>query len=83
MLKLKDSVDLKKLKKYGFENNKGVYEQNINDNWWDVRGIDVDRELYHLTEEIGYWTSVDDDELLKITFADLIKDDLIEELEEE
>ncbi len=82
MLKLKDSVDFKKLKKYGFENNKGVYEQNINGNWWDIRGIDIDRELYHLTEEMGYWASTDDDELLKITFADLIKDDLIEELEE-
>lgn len=83
MLKLKDSVDLKELKKYGFKNNEGVYEQNIDGNWWDIRGIDEDRELYHLTEEIGYWTSTDDNELLKITFADLIKDDLIEVLEEE
>ena len=85
MLKVKDSVDLKELEKYGFKlnKNKDAYEQLIDGNWWDIRSIDVeDRWLGHYTEEIGYWAFTDDDELLEITFDDLIKAELIEKIDE-
>lgn len=85
MLKIKDNVDLKELEKYGFKlsEDKKTYEQLIDGNWWDIRSIDVEeRWLEHFTEEIGYWTFTDDDGLLKITFEDLIKADLVEKVEE-
>ena len=85
MLKVKDSIDLKELEKYGFKlnKNKDAYEQLINGNWWDMRSIDVeDRWLAHYIEEIGYWTFTDDDELLEIIFDDLIKNNLIEKVED-
>lgn len=85
MLKVKDSVDLKELEKYGFKlnKNKDSYEQLIDGNWWDIRSIDVeDRWLEHYTEEIGYWAFTDNDELLEITFDDLIKANLIEKVDE-
>ena len=85
MLKVKDSIDLKELEKYGFKlnKNKDAYEQLIDGNWWDIRSIDVeDRWLVHYTEEIGYWAFTDDDELLEITFDDLIKNNLIEKVDD-
>jgi hypothetical protein len=85
MLKIKDNVDLKELKKFGFELNKDKtdYEQKINGNWWDIRVVNVeDRWIEHYTEEIGYWAFTDDDDLLAITFDDLIKADMVEKLEE-
>ena len=81
MLKIKDNVDLKELEKFGFTLNKKKkqYEHKIDDNWWDIRVVDIeDRYLEHYTEEIGYWAFTDDDELLEITFDDLIKADLVE-----
>ena len=84
MLKIKESVDLKELERYGFKlkKDKKSYEQLIDGNWWDIRLIDIeDRNLEHFTEEIGYWASTDDDELLEITFEDLIKDGLVEKVE--
>ena len=85
MLKIKDSVDLKELEKYGFQLNedKTDYEQKIDGNWWDIRVVNVeDRWLEHYTEEIGYWAFTDDDKLLEITFNDLIKAGLVEKVEE-
>ena len=85
MLKIKDNVDLKELKKFGFKMNKDKtsYEHKINGNWWDIRVVHIeDRWLCHYTEEIGYWAFTDDDELLEITFDDLIKADLVEKVEE-
>ena len=83
MLKIKDTVDLKELEKFGFQLNedKTNYEQEIDGNWWDIRVVAVeDRWLEHYTEEIGYWTFTDNDELLEITFDDLIKADLVEKV---
>lgn len=85
MLKIKDNVDLKELEKFGFQLNedKTNYEQKIDGNWWDIRVVDVeDRELEHYTEEIGYWAFTDDDELLEITFDDLIQAGLVEKVVE-
>ena len=85
MLKIKDNVDLKELEKYGFKINddKTYYEQRIDGNWWNLRVVNIeDRWLDHLTEEIGYWAFTDDDELLSITFDDLIKADLVEKVDE-
>lgn len=85
MLKVKDNVDLKELEKFGFKlnKNKDSYEQLIDGNWWDIRSIDVeDRWLAHYTEEIGYWAFTDNDELLEITFDDLIKANLTEKVDE-
>lgn len=82
---MKDSVDLKELEKFGFKlnKNKDAYEQLIDGNWWDIRSVDVeDRWLSHYTEEIGYWTFTDDDDLLEITFDDLKKAHLIEKVDE-
>lgn len=83
MLKIKDNVDLKELEKFGFQLNedKTDYEQRIDGNWWDIRVVNVeDRGLEHYTEEIGYWAFTDNDELLEITFDDLIKADLVEKV---
>lgn len=85
MLKIKGDIDLKELEKYGFELNEDetYYEQKIDNNWWDIRVVNVeDRWLEHYTEEIGYWAFTDDDELLEITFDDLIKADLVEKIGE-
>lgn len=85
MLKIKDDVDLKELEKYGFKlsEDKKAYEHKIDSNWWDIRQVDIeDRCLEHYTEEIGYWAFTDDDELLAITFDDLIKDGIVEKVEE-
>ena len=85
MLKVKDCIDLKELEKYGFKlnKNKDAYEQLIDGNWWDIRSVDIeDRWLTRYTEEIGYWAFTDDDELLEITFGDLIKANLIEKVDE-
>lgn len=85
MLKIKDSVDLKELEKFGFELNKDKtdYEQKIDGNWWDIRAVNVeDRLIGHYTEEIGYWAFTDDDDLLSITFDDLIKADMVVKVEE-
>ena len=84
MLKIKSDIDLKELEKYGFElsEDKKVYEHKIDGNWWDIRQVDIeDRWLGHYTEEIGYWAFTDDDELLAITFDDLIKDGLVEKVD--
>ena len=85
MLKIKDNFDLKELEKFGFQLNedKTNYEQKIDGNWWDIRVVNVeDRWLEHYTEEIGYWAFTDDDELLEITFDDLIKANLVEKVGE-
>lgn len=86
MLKIKDSVDLKKLEKFGFRlsDDKTEYEQLIDGNWWGIRSVDIeDRYLSQYTEEIGYWTFTDDDEILEIIFDDLIKANLVEKVEDE
>lgn len=85
MLKIKDSIDLKELEKFGFRLSvdKTDYEQLIDGNWWDIRSVCIeDRYLAQYTEEIGYWTFTDDDELLAITFDDLIKANLVEKVED-
>ena len=86
MLKIKDSIDLKELEKFGFRlsDDKIAYEQLIDGNWWDIRSVDIeDRYLVQYTEEIGYWIFTDDDEILEIIFDDLIKANLVEKVEDE
>lgn len=85
MLKIKDDIDLKELENYGFtlSNDKTDYEQKIDGNWWDIRVVNIeDRELAHYTEQIGYWTYERDDDLLGMTFDDLIKAEMVEKVEE-
>lgn len=77
-------IELSELEQFGFKlsKDKKSYEQLINGNWWDIRSIDIDdRFLSHYTEEIGYWTFTEDDELLEITFKDLIEAGYVEKVE--
>jgi len=81
MLKIKDDVDLKELKKFGFKLNKDKteYEQYGNELFWNVRTVNVkDRCLGHYIEELNYWNSGKDNELIELVFDDLIKADLVE-----
>lgn len=89
MLKIKDSVDLKKLRKYGFEYNVSTknYERRIDNHWWDLIIIDgEDREIYNATEEIGRWVMCySDDEFWEFRekyIEDLKKANLVEDVEE-
>lgn len=85
MLKIKDSVDLKELEKFGFQLNEDetYYEQEIDGNWWDLRVVNVEeRWLENYTEEVGYWAFTDNDEILEIVFKDLIQAGLVEKVEE-
>ena len=89
MLKIKDNVDLKELEKYGFKLDKDTkwYERKIDNKWWDLICISSeDREIFNATEEIGYWTFCysDDDfwEYREKYIQDLIKDGLVEKVEE-
>ena len=78
-------IELSELEQFGFKlsKDKKSYEQLIDGNWWDIRSIDIeDRSLNHYTEEIGYWTFTEDDELLEITFKDLIESGYVEKVEE-
>lgn len=85
MLKIKDNIDLKELEKYGFEldTSSGFYERRIYNNWWDIICVDKDKEIFEMTEEIGYWTCIFSDEKWFDTkyIDDLIEADLVEKVE--
>lgn len=86
MLKVKDNINLKELEKFGFQLNedKTDYEQRIDGKWWDIRVVNVeDRWLEHYKEEIGYWAFTDNDDLLAITFDDLIKAGIVHKVEDD
>lgn len=86
MLKIREDVDLKELEKYGFEFDisSGFYERKIDNKWWNIICVDKDREIFEMTEEIGYWTTTFSDEELFDTknIDDLIKADLVVKVEE-
>lgn len=86
MYKIREDVDLEELEKYGFEfdTSSGFYERKIDDKWWNIICVDKDREIFEMTEEIGYWTATFSDEEYFDTkyIDDLIKADLAVKVEE-
>lgn len=86
MRKIREDVDLNVLKKYGFEYNSSskFYERKIDNKWYDIICVDKDREIFEMTEKIGYWTATFSDEEWFNTknIDDLIKADLVIEVEE-
>ena len=86
MIKIREDVDLKELEKFGFEfdTSSGFYERKIDNNWWNIICVDKDREIFEMTEEIGYWdTTFSDEEWFDTkNIDDLIKADLIIKVEE-
>lgn len=80
MLKIKDNVDLKELEKYGFKLVKGYnydfYEKTSNENIELKYYVDIDLRNISVT-------TYDGDEIeLDNTIYDLIKDGLVEKVEE-
>lgn len=86
MLKIREDVDLEELKKYEFkfDTSSGFYERKIDNKWWNIICVDKDREIFEMTEEIGYWTTTFSDEEFFDTknIDDLIKADLVVKAEE-
>lgn len=86
MLKIREDVDLNVLEKYGFEfdTSSGFYERKIDNKWYNIICVDKDREIFEMTEEIGYWdTTFSDEEWFDIkNIDDLIKSDLVVKVEE-
>lgn len=86
MYKIREDVDLEELEKYGFEfdTSSGFYERKIDDKWWNIICVDKDREIFEMTEEIGYWTATFSDEEYFDTkyIDDLIKANLVVKVEE-
>lgn len=81
MLKIKDSVDLKELEKYGFRKEKWFYSKEIHNNWWDTININLDNKtIYRATDVCGY-SEIDYD--IEECIGDLIKADLIEKVSDE
>lgn len=79
MLKIKDNVDLKELKKYGFELVKGYnfdfYQKKSNENIELTYYVDIDFKNISVT-------TYDGDEIeLDNTIYDLITDGLVEKVE--
>jgi hypothetical protein len=86
MYKIREDVDLEELKKYEFkfDTSSGFYERKIDNKWWNIICVDKDREIFEMTEEIGYWTTTFSDEEFFDTknIDDLIKADLVVKAEE-
>lgn len=84
--KIREDVDLNVLEKYGFEfdTSSGFYEREIDNKWWNIICVDKDREIFEMTEEIGYWdTTFSDEEWFDTkNINDLIKADLVVKVEE-
>lgn len=85
MLKIKDDIDLKTLENYGFGFNtsSSFYEREIDNKWWNIICVDNDKEIFEMTEKIGYWdTTFSDEECFNTkNIDDLIKADLVEKVE--
>lgn len=81
MYKIREDVDLKELEKYGFEfdTTSGFYERKIDNKWYNIICVDKDREIFEMTEKIGYWdTTFSDEELFAAkNINDLIKANLV------
>ena len=72
MLKIKDNVDLKKLEKFGFENNIGFLQK------------DAEYITYYINKDfrtIEIWDYQADEVVLDDTIYDLIKADLVEKVD--
>ena len=86
MHKIREDVQLNVLEKYGFEYNSSskFYERKIDNKWYNIICVDEDREIFEMTEEIGYWTATFSDEEWFDTkyIVDLIKADLVVVVEE-
>ena len=86
MFKIREDVDLEELGKYGFEldSSSGYYERKIDNKWWNIICVDEDKEIFEMTEEIGYWTcTFSDEQWFDIEYInDLIKADLVVKVEE-
>ena len=80
MLKIKDSVDLKELEKYGFSAKilYGWYEKEIYYNWNDKMYIYIEKDTHiiQVSTYDGYDVNLDG------TLYDLIKADLVEKVDE-
>jgi hypothetical protein len=79
MLKIKDNVDLKELEKYGYNNKyskSGHYEKVIG--YARTLWIEQDSSIW-LEESMSY---IDDEKVLEPLLYDLIKDGLVEKIEE-
>ena len=81
MYKIREDVDLKELEKYGFEfdTTSGFYERKIDNKWYNIICVDKDREIFEMTEKIGYWDTTFSDEEWFATknINDLIKANLV------
>lgn len=84
MLKIKDDVDLETLKEYGF---KHMIDKRVNYEWWQ-KGFGYRNNLmipatnqYEDERELKIQIFSDQDELAE-TVYDLIKDDLVEKVEQ-
>lgn len=86
MLKIREDVDLNVLENYGFEfdTSSGFYERKIDNKWYNIICVDENREIFEMTEEIGYWTTTFSDEEWFDTknIDDLIKANLVVKVEE-
>ena len=86
MLKIREDVKLEELEKFGFEfdTSSGFYEREIDNKWYNIICVDKDREIFEMTEEIGYWTTTFSDEewFDAKNIDDLIKADLVVKVEE-
>ncbi|WP_455937221.1 hypothetical protein [Gemella morbillorum] len=62
MLKIRDDVDLKELKKYGFKMEMSIYEK-----WYKTIGYTIDKDrIIHKLKDMGFYT-----EERKITKQDI------------
>ena len=86
MYKIREDVDLEELEKYGFkfDTSSGFYERKIDNKWWNIICVDKDREIFEMTDEIGYWTAIFSDKEWFDTknIDDLIKANLVVKVEE-
>lgn len=86
MYKIREDVELNVLEKFGFkyDSSSKFYERKIDNNWWNIICIDEDREIFEMTEEIGYWTTTfGNEEWFDIkNIDDLIKANLVVKVEE-
>lgn len=79
MLKIKDSVDLKELEKYGFKENSFYYSKTFNFEYYEVK-IDVEKDRKYLIIQNDYYDS-DYACYIPSVLYDLIKADLLEKVE--
>ena len=85
MLKIKDNVDLKELEKFGFKYNE-LLDEYVIDIATDRRGACVElaiRRRYLKLDFIGDDTGGSGEDYLDSVIYDLIKDGLVEKIEEE